>query len=123
MSTVYTVLSTDGVLLKELKTLPAAKKLADAEGGIVMQDGKQVYPVAATEPASEALPEPVPYEVLTDVYVRSAPEIGAKAVGRVWPGDTLAVLAEEGDWLRVDWHGEAAFVRHFGHQYARKQRI
>ncbi len=42
MAKTYTVVK-DGMELKELKTLPAAKKLADAEGAEVVCDGEVIY--------------------------------------------------------------------------------
>ena len=43
----YTVMK-DGAALKELKTLAAAKKLAEAEGAQVLCEGKVVYTAATT---------------------------------------------------------------------------
>ena len=42
MAKIYTVVK-DGTVLKELKTLTAAKKLADVEGAEVLCEGERVY--------------------------------------------------------------------------------
>ena len=44
----YLVIGADGAELKTVKTLAAAKKLADAEGGSVLVDGECVYHVSVT---------------------------------------------------------------------------
>lgn len=44
----YLVIGADGAELKTVRTLAAAKKLADAEGGFVLVDGECVYRAAVT---------------------------------------------------------------------------
>ena len=44
----YLVIGADGAELKTVKTLAAAKKLVDAEGGSVLVDGECVYRAAVT---------------------------------------------------------------------------
>jgi hypothetical protein len=53
MSKTYTVVK-DGTELKELKTLAAAKKVADAEAAEVYCEGECVYPEAVAAPAESA---------------------------------------------------------------------
>ena len=56
----YLVIGGNGEELKTVKTLAAAKKLADAEGGSVLVDGECVYraAVATVEETVEATVEP-----------------------------------------------------------------
>lgn len=60
----YLVIGGNGEELKTVKTLAAAKKLADAEGGSVLVDGECVYR-AAVEPVEPTVEETVeaPVEV------------------------------------------------------------
>ena len=57
----YLVIGGNGEELKTVKTLAAAKKLADAEGGSVLVDGECVYH-AAVEPVEETVEETVEVE-------------------------------------------------------------
>ena len=93
----YTVVK-DGTELKELKTLAAAKKLADAEGAEVLCDGECVYqgtgkvetdPVLPTE--EEKTPEE--YTLLRKMNVRKAPSLTADA------GAVVEVTEIKDDWL------------------------
>ena len=51
---IYTIVK-DGLELDQLKTLAAAKKLADTEGAEVFCDGKCVYPVAVNPVAESGM--------------------------------------------------------------------
>ena len=57
----YLVIGGNGEELKTVKTLAAAKKLADAEGGSVLVDGECVYR-AAVEPVEPTVEAPVEVE-------------------------------------------------------------
>ena len=57
----YLVIGGNGEELKTVKTLAAAKKLADAEGGSVLVDGECVYR-AAVETVEETVEAPVAVE-------------------------------------------------------------
>jgi hypothetical protein len=69
----YTVVK-DGKIIKELKTLAAAKKLADTEGGEVLCEGECVYqgtPDTVLAPEQESVkPEPAKYTLLRKMNVR-----------------------------------------------------
>ena len=67
----YTVMK-DGLELKEYKSLPAAKKLADADGAEVFCDGECVY--SGTETVSE-VSTPVKYRLKALMNVRKEPSI------------------------------------------------
>lgn len=119
----------DGEELKELKTLAAAKKLADAEGATVVCDGATVYPdapdeLATAEPENEpvAQPEPVPekYTLTAKMNIRLAPSLDADKVGVAEPGTVVEVLGIENDWLRVKNGAGEVFVLFGGGKYARK---
>ena len=53
---IYTVMK-DGEPVKELKTLAAARKLADEQGGEVMCDGETIYAASPIEPEPEETEE------------------------------------------------------------------
>ena len=100
----------EGEELKELKSLAAAKKLADAEGATVICNGATVYPdapdeLATAEPEYEPVdqPEPVPekYTLTAKMNIRLAPSLDANKVGVAEPGTVVEVLGIENDWLRV----------------------
>ena len=119
----------DGEELKELKTLAAAKKLADAEGATVVCNGVTVYPdapdeLATAEPESEPVDqpelEPEKYTLIARMNIRLAPSMNADKVGVAEPGTVVEVLGIENDWLRVKNGAGEVFVLFGGGKYARK---
>ena len=119
----------DGEELKELKSLAAAKKLADAEGALVICNGATVYTdapdeLATAEPESEPVdqPEPVPekYTLTAKMNIRLAPSLDADKVGVAEPGTVVEVLGIENDWLRVKNGAGEVFILFGGGKYARK---
>lgn len=76
----YTVVKDSGNL-KELKTLAAAKKLADAEGAKVLCDGECVYQGAVTASAAAV------YDMITPAeYGRTFMNTAEQAMVRAWVG-------------------------------------
>ena len=126
----YTVVK-DGNPIKELKSLTAAKKLADAEGAEVLCDGECVYlgTVAASEDTipelSVAVPEemaaeaaePERYTLTAKMNIRRAPSLDAQKVGIAQPGTVVEVAAIENDWLRLT---DGTFILYEGGRFARK---
>ena len=117
----------DGEELKELKSLAAAKKLADAEGATVVCNGVTVYPdapdeLATAEPESEPVdqPEPEKYTLTAKMNIRLAPSLDADKVGVAEPGTVVEVLGIENDWLRVKNGAGEVFILFGGGKYARK---
>ena len=117
----------DGEELKELKSLAAAKKLADAEGGTVICNGATVYPESSIETAEPApvpveQPAPVPekYTLTAKMNIRLAPSLDADKVGIGEPGTVVEVLGIENDWLRVKNEAGVVFILYGGGKYARK---
>ena len=119
----------DGEELKELKSLAAAKKLADAEGAVVICNGTTVYPNAPDEPATaepesepvdQPEPEPEKYTLTAKMNIRLAPSLDADKVGVAEPGTVVEVLGIENDWLRVKNGAGEVFVLFGGGKYARK---
>lgn len=117
----------DGEELKELKSLAAAKKLADAEGGTVVCNGATVYPeplieVAEPDPVPMDQPEPVPekYTLTAKMNIRTAPSLKADKVGIAESGTVVEVLGIENDWLRVKNGASEAFILFGKGKYARK---
>lgn len=117
----------DGEELKELKSLAAAKKLADAEGGTVVCNGTTVYPeplieVAEPDPVPVDLTEPEPekYTLTSKMNIRLAPSLNADKVGIAESGTVVEVLGVENDWLRVKNGAGEVFILYGGGKYARK---
>jgi hypothetical protein len=113
----------DGEELKELKSLVAAKKLADAEGGTVICNGVTVYPepereTAETEPVQVEQSEK--YTLKAKMNVRLAPSLNADKVGIGEPGTVVEVLGIENDWLRVKNGAGEVFILFGSGKYARK---
>ena len=109
----YTVVK-DGETLKELKTLAAAKKLADAESAEVLCDGECVYQgaVSGVEDTVETVPDtveetvteaPAPerYALTSKMNIRKAPSLNAEKAGIAQKGTVVEVAAVEGDWLHL----------------------
>ena len=125
----YTVMK-DGAALKELKTLAAAKKLAEAEGAQVYAEGKCVYRPATTVPSDEgatltvegtstgkAGAEAVAYRLTHLMNVRSAPSMEAQKVGVLPAGTVVQVKAVENDWLHLT---DGTFILYQGGTFAEK---
>ena len=128
----YTVMK-DGAALKELKTLAAAKKLAEAEGAQVYAEGKCVYRPAAVatgfgeEAAAsstlegtstgKAAAEAVAYRLTHLMNVRSAPSMEAQKVGVLPAGTVVQVKAVENDWLHLT---DGTFILYQGGTFAEK---
>ena len=114
----YTVVK-DGEELKELKSLTAAKKLADTEGAEVFCDGKCVYQgtVAPTEDTVEetAVAEeqkPEVYTLTRKMNVRKAPSMNADN------GTAVEVQTVQNDWLCLT---DGSFILYENGKNARKQ--
>ena len=124
MAKIFTVVK-DGETVKELKTLAAAKKLADTEGGEVLCDGETVY----TAPASAASTIPEPEEVLTEeprvekykllskMNIRIAPSLKADKVGIAEAGTVVEVTAIENDWMHLT---DGTFILYGGGKFAER---
>ena len=128
----YTVMK-DGAALKELKTIAAAKKLAEAEGAQVYAEGKCVYRPAAVATgfgeeaaASSTLEgtstgkagaEAVAYRLTHLMNVRSAPSMEAQKVGVLPAGTVVQVKAVENDWLHLT---DGTFILYQGGTFAEK---
>ena len=119
----YTVVK-NGEELKELKTLAAAKKLAEEQGGEVVCEGNVVYAAASPiEPDTEETEEvkaPEKYTILSKMNIRTAPSLDADKVGIAEAGTVVDVLAIEDDWLHVRNGAGVVFILYGGGKYARK---
>ena len=117
----------DGEELKELKSLAAAKKLADAEDGTVICNEVTVYPEPPIEtaepdpvPVDQSEPVPEKYTLTAKMNIRLAPSLEADKVGIAEAGTIVEVLAIEDDWLRVRNGADVVFILYGGGKYARK---
>lgn len=117
----YTVVK-DGETLKELKTLAAAKKLADADGAEVFCEGAMVYAASVneTEPLYEA--EPVPevvtrYKLTARMNIRKNPSKTAEKLGIAEPGTVVEVSVVENDWLHLT---DGTYILYEGGRFAKK---
>lgn len=101
MAKTYTVMK-DGEELKELKTLAAAKKLADAEDAKVFCEGLCVYapdpPVGGDKPEIST-PQPEKYILTAKMNIRKSPGRDADKLGIAQKGAVVEVAAVENDWL------------------------
>jgi hypothetical protein len=125
----YTVMK-DGKALKELKTLVAAKKLAEAEKAQVLCEGKVVYTAATTVPDEEAAAsiaeepstekagaEAVAYRLTHLMNVRSAPSMEAQKVGVLPAGTVVHVASIDSDWMHLV---DGTFILYQGGTFAEK---
>lgn len=120
----YLVIGSDGAELKTVKTLAAAKKLADAEGGSVLVDGKCVYratveavegtveetveeTVAPTEaetaevPVEPEKPAVEKYRIKALMNIRKEPNLSGEKVGIAKQGLIVTVEEVKDDWLHL----------------------
>ena len=109
MSKTYTVVK-DGTELKELKTLAAAKKVADAEGAEVYCEGECVYPETVAAPAAEPVASEKPsqpdkeetkYRLTALMNVRKKPSMDAQILYTRAAGTEVRVLGIVNDWLHL----------------------
>ena len=119
---IYAVVK-DGETLKELKTLAAAKKLADAEGAEVLCDGECVYQ-GTVDPATPAVEEAVEkvvksatYTLLRKMNVRKEPSLTAAKVKLLNAGAEVLVTEIADDWLNL---ADGTFILYEGGKNARK---
>ena len=120
----YTVVK-DGETLKELKTLSAAKKLADAESAEVFCEGECVYQ-GATDPVTPSVEEetaepvkaPETYTLLRKMNVRKAPTLNADKVKVLGTGTEVEVAEVADDWLHLT---DGTFILFEGGKNARKK--
>jgi uncharacterized protein YgiM (DUF1202 family) len=110
MSKTYTVVK-DGTELKELKTLAAAKKVADAEAAEVYCEGECVYPEAVAAPVEErhvVVEKPsqpdegeTKYRLTALMNVRKKPSMDAQILYTRAAGTEVRVLGIVNDWLHL----------------------
>lgn len=133
----YTVMK-DGEELKELKTLAAAKKLADAEGAEVLCGGECVYRGAVNgsedtvadavaeihgssgQDTTSETPEPAKpekYTLTAKMNIRRAPSVDAGKLGIAQKGTVVEVAAVKGDWLHL---ADGTFILFGGGRFAVK---
>jgi len=128
----YTVVK-DGETLKELKTLAAAKKLADAEGAEVICESECVYQGTVetvesavsdtptveekTEEAEEEQKAPDKYTLTRKMNVRKAPSLKSDKLKVLDTGATVEVAAIVDDWLCLT---DGSFILFEGGKNARK---
>ena len=131
-SKIYSV-TKDGEVLNELKTLAAAKKLADTEGAEVLCDGECVYQATVTA-AEDTVPElsspesvteapvvdtvtPQKYTLTAKMNIRKAPSLKADKLGIAQKGTVVEVTSIENDWLCLL---DGTFILYEGGRFARK---
>ena len=121
----------DGEALKELKTLAAAKKLADAEGAEVFCEGECVYsPVSNKSVSLEEVSNPVmeeakveepkaldTYTLLRKMNVRRTPSVKAERVNVLNAGAVVEVTEVTNDWLHLT---DGTFILYESGKNARK---
>lgn len=120
----------DGEVLKELKTLAAAKKLADAEGAEVFCRTLCVYApdpdVGEDEESTEEVSMPTPvkapatpekYTLTAKMNIRRAPSLDAEKAGIAQKGTVVEVGAVESDWLCL---ADGTFILYGGGKFAVK---
>ena len=133
----YTVKGADGTVIKDYKTLAAAKKFAEkTEGAVVYCEGEQVYsgtiPVEDNPPDTEEkekqeekkeetkMETTHPYKVLIRVNIRRKPSLEADKVGAADVGTILEAYEDLGDWLKIKHNGGIAYARHKNYEYIRE---
>ena len=115
----YTVVK-DGETLKELKTLAAAKKLADAEDAEVFCEGECVYqPISPSveDETAEPVKAPETFTLLRKMNVRKAPSLNADKVKVLGTGKEVEVAEVADDWLHLT---DGTFILYEGGKNARK---
>ena len=125
----YTVMK-DGEVLKELKTLAAAKKLADTEDAEVFCGTLCVYApdpdVGEDEEFSAEVPMPTPveapaapekYTLKAKMNIRRAPSLDAEKTGIAQKGAVVVVASIKDDWMHLT---DGTFILYAAGKYAVK---
>ena len=98
---------------RNYKTLQNAKKFVEREGGVILQDGRQIYPVTETHATKN-------YQVIVKVNVRDEPSLEARRIGVLEMGSSVQIIQEiDENWLRLCWNNGTAYARHNKHAYIR----
>ena len=95
----YTVMK-NGEELETVKTLSAAKKLADEKDAEVFVDGERVY--EPESPAAEEKTLPEKYKLTALMNVRKEPALDAEILSTKRAGTEVTVLEIVDDWLHLD---------------------
>ena len=131
----YLVIGSDGAELKTVKTLAAAKKLADAEGGSVLVDGECVYratvetvegtvaPIVEADKDEKApvvepkKPDVEKYRIKALMNIRKEPNLNSEKVGIAKQGAIVTVEEVKDDWLCLT---DGTFILCGGGEFAEK---
>ena len=115
----YTILK-DRETLKELKSLAAAKKLADTEGAEVFCEGECVYTGAVAPAVEEVVEEqktPVQYTLTRLMNVRKEPSLSADKLKVLEAGAVIEVAEIKDDWLCLT---DGSFILYSGGKFAER---
>ena len=104
----------DGAEIRNYKSLPAAKKLADADGAEVFCDGECVY--SGTETVPEVF-TPVKYRLKALMNVRRKPSMHAQILSTKAAGTVVRILGIEQDWMHL---AEGAYILYESGRWAEK---
>ena len=104
----------DGAEIRNYKSLPAAKKLADAEGAEVFYDGECVY--SGTETVPE-VPAPEKYRLKALMNVRKEPSVEAEKLRTLPAGAVVEVVSIVEDWMTLT---DGSFVLYSGGKFAER---
>ena len=132
----YLVIGSDGAELKTVKTLAAAKKLADAEGRAVLVDGECVYratveptvnPTVEAEKVEVAEAEKAAvveeknavekYRIKALMNIRKEPNLNSEKVGIAKQGSIVIVEEVKDDWLCLT---DGTYILRGGGEFAEK---
>ena len=122
MAKTYTVMKND-TEIDTLKTLAAARKLADAEGADVLCDGVKIYTgkpeeeTAENKPAEPARKQSVIFRLKALMNVRTRPSLTAPILVTKATGSLVAVERIDGDWLCLT---DGTYILCEGGKYAEK---
>lgn len=120
------------------KTLSGAKKACDSNEGsaVFTEDGAKVYPddnVAVEKIEGQTVAEqtkdqadleqeeinaPKTAVLKALMNVRKTPSMNGEVITTAKAGAEVSVLAVDGDWLKVDWKGNPAYILYEGGKYA-----
>ena len=129
MSSKSYVVMKDGEVLKELKTLAVAKKLADTEDAEVFCEGVCVYapdpPIGVSTLEASAIEAgmekesviPEKYTLTARMNIRKSPSLDADKLGIANPGTVVDVIAIEDGWMHLQ---NDTFILFEGGRFAKK---
>ncbi len=107
----------DGVEIKIMKSLTAAKKAADSKGAEVFLGNKRVY-TAQVKESEEKAPVAKKYCLKALMNVREKPNMTGRILSTMKAGTVITVRGITDDWMEIEYGTGTAYVLYGAGKFA-----